>query len=1012
MANNFVPLRIISGYSFLQSGLTIEKIVDSINKHDFYGGGLSDYGVLYGVPSFIKALEKNKRKYLIGLSVTLGCDFVIYVLSEQGYRNLIKISALIDKEQLDEKTLKEHLGGTAVVLETNHGQFKREFASELSSELIHFLADLSSQCQKFYLGLEVTNKEEFKVAQAIREFAANHSYETIAFPRIKYQNKADKIILTIVNAIDKDEKIDIKQEEGPNYFMDFKDYQKIYTKRELDNTVKLVDASDFVFNQKRGSIVKYPVDNAKETLKNNVLQGLKQKGIDDEAHLERANYELSVIFEMGYEDYFLIVSDYVNYAKNNGILVGPGRGSVAGSLVSYAIDITEVDPLKFDLSFERFLNKARKTMPDIDVDFMDIKRDDVIHYIQEKYGADRVANIVTFQTIQAKQSLRDIGRIYNISNDFIEMLSKSITDKMTLREAYKKLPTFRNLVDSDKYFLEIVSLASKIEFLPRQSGLHAAGIVLNNGPLDEVVPVTSDFEDHHTTQYEAEYLEEQGFLKMDILSLTNLTTIDYCIKLVNKNHNLNLDMYHLPYEDENVYKLLASGQTAGIFQLESSGMKNAIKVMKPDSFEDIYTLLAIFRPGPMDNIKEYALRKSGKRKVTYLNKEIEAILKPTHGILVYQEQISAIASVMAGYSKEDADLFRRAVSHKEKDILESSEKGFIEGAIKKGYQPKVAKQMFDDILKFANYGFNKSHAVVYAIIACRMAYLKYYYPLEFYVSLLSTASGASDAKFSEYISELRRRKYNIYAPDINKSTTRFTIEEKGLLFPLNFIKGISELTASKIVDERLMNGEYKDFFDFVARTFQFKLGEAVISKLISAGAFDKLYSSRATLHNTLKYAMQFAELTSGDDGQLIFLDTLESQKQYIREIDIPLDNLNAEYEVLGIMVSDNPLRYKKNLLNNLKVTNLFDSKENNAHRLVGIISSIKTIKTRKTGKMMAFIKIFDETSELEVTIFPKLYETVYQLLVKNNIVVIEGRFESSEERDSFSADNLYLLEGE
>ena len=1012
MANNFVPLRIISGYSFLQSGLTIEKIVDSVNKHDFYGAGLSDYGVLYGVPSFIKALEKNKRKYLIGLSITLGCDFVIYALSEEGYHNLIKISALIDKEHLDEKFLLEHLDGTAVILETNHGQFKKEYAEEVTSELLHFLADLSGACNKFYLGLEVTNKDEFKVAQSIREFAKEHSYETIAFPRIKYQTKADKIILTIVNAIDKDEKIDIKQEEGPNYFMDYKDYQKIYTKRELDNTVKLVDESKFVFNQKRGAIVKYPVENAKETLKNNVLAGLKNKGIDDEAHLERANYELSVIFEMGYEDYFLIVSDYVNYAKNNGILVGPGRGSAAGSLVSYAIDITEVDPLKFDLSFERFLNKARKTMPDIDVDFMDIKRDDVIHYIQEKYGVEKVANIVTFQTIQAKQSLRDIGRIYNVSSHYIDMLSKSITDKMTLREAYKKLPTFRNLVDSDKYFLEIVSLASKIEFLPRQTGMHAAGIILNNGPLEEVVPVTSDFEDRHTTQYEAEYLEEQGFLKMDILSLTNLTTIDYCVKLVNQNHNLNLDMYHLPYEDENIYKLLASGQTAGIFQLESSGMKNAIKVMKPDSFEDIYTLLAIFRPGPMDNIKEYALRKSGKRKVTYLNAEIEKILKPTHGILVYQEQISAIASAMAGYSKEDADLFRRAVSHKEKSVLESSEKGFIEGSIKNGYQPKVAKQMFDDILKFANYGFNKSHAVVYAIIACRMAYLKYYYPLEFYVSILSTSSGASDAKFSEYVRELKNRKLNIYGPDINKSTTRFTIVEKGLLFPLNFIKGISELTASKIVDERLLNGEYKDFFDFVARTFQLKLGEAVIYKLISAGAFDKLYPSRATLHATLKYALQFAELSSGNDGQLIFLDTLESQKQYMREIDIPLDNLNAEYETLGIMVSDNPLRYKKDLLKDLKVTSLLDSKENNAHKLVGIISQVKTIKTRKSGKMMAFIKLFDETSELEVTVFPKLYESVYQLLVKNNIVVVEGRFESNEERDSFSADNLYLLEGE
>ena len=424
-------------------------------------------------------------------------------------------------------------------------------------------------------------------------------------------------------------------------------------------------------------------------------------------------------------------------------------------------------------------------------------------------------------------------------------------------------------------------------------------------------------------------------------------------------------------------------------------------------------MVALFRPGPLESgmVEEFVDRKHGRKQITYPHPLLEPVLKDTYGTLVYQEQISAIASAMAGYSKEDADLFRRAVSHKEKEVLAASEKSFVEGSIKNGYEEKVAKKMFDDILKFADYGFNKSHAVVYAIIACRMAYLKYYYPLEFYISLLTT-SDASDTKFSEYISELKRRKLNILGPDINKSTTRFTIDNGALQFPLNFVKGISELTASKIVDERLMNGEYKDFFYFVVRTFSLKLGESVIDKLISAGAFDKLYPSRATLHNTLKYALQFAELTSGQDGQLIFLEALENQKQYMKEIDIPLDNLNNEYEALGIMVSDNPLRYKKDLLDNLKVSNLLESKDNNAHRIVGIISTMKTIKTRKTGKMMAFIKIFDETSELEVTIFPKLYEKVYKLLKKNNIIVVEGKFESNDEKDSFAADNLYLLEGE
>ena len=1013
MSFRFAPLRIISGYSFLQSGLTIDKIASSIKKNDFYGAGLSDFGVLSGVPNFIEKLEKIEKKYIIGMSISLEDDFVLYAINEEGYRNLIFLSALCSDNKLEKMDVEGHLKGLVMVLETNHGSFKEKFKEGLDEHYLKDLAKFSSLSDEFYLGVEVTSKEEFKTANAIREFAKSHSYETIAFPRIRYQNKSGGIILKIVNAIEADEKISEKEEDGQQYFMSFEAYRKIYTPEEIENTIKVVDKSEFNYHQKRGEILHFPVDNAAETLRNETFASLKRLHLEDEKHLERLNKELDVIIKMGYEDYFLIVSDYVKYARNNDILVGPGRGSAAGSLVSYLLEITEVDPLDYDLQFERFLNVARKTMPDIDVDFMDTKRDDMIQYLRDKYGNNKVASITTIITIQAKQALRDIGRIYDVPTRHIDMLSKSITDKMTLREAYKKLDTFRKIVDSDKYFLEIVALANKIEGLPRQAGIHAAGVVLNNQPIDEVLPVTIDINDHFISQFENEYLEAQGFLKMDFLSIRNLTTIDVCIKLVNEAKGLNLSFYKINFDDENVFKLIASGMTAGIFQLEGGGMKNAIKLMNPTSFSDIYTLLSIYRPGPMDNIKEYINRKNGKIKVTYISKDLEDILKPTFGIIIYQEQINQIAVSMAGYTLSEADLFRRAVSHKEKDVLASAEKSFIDGAIKKGYSLKDAKKVFNDILKFANYGFNKSHAVVYSIVACRMAYLKYYHPLEFYVSLLMTSGGASDAKFNEYVSELKQRNLIVYSPDINESETQFKIKDNGLLFPLNFIKGVNDMFANKIIDERLVSGPFKDFFDFIKRMFSQGLTETITLKLINSGAFDKLYPSRATLRATIKYAFQFAELTTGNDGQIILDDTLENQKQYFVDTDNPLENLNEEYEVLGIMLSDNPLKYKKEKLEKLHVYNLIDAKETQENiNIAGIVSNIKTIKTRKNEKQMAFIKLFDEVGEIEITVFPAVFENSYTYLVKNKILLVNGHYEIKGDKESFVAETIKLLEDE
>lgn len=1005
----FVPLRIISGYSFLQSGLTMEKISRSVFSNNYLGAGLADFNYLYGVPHFFEEMNKIKKKAIIGISVLINdYSLVLYALNENGYKNLIKVSALISKGDSVEDYLLDNHSGLLGVLEANYNAFPLEFDNP---DFAKKVAKLSNLVDIFYIGVEVDDKSDIPYIEKVREFASNHTYQTVAFPRIQYQKKNEAITLDILNAIDKGEKIEEKVKSGEQYFKSIEVFESLYNKEEIDLTVKILESTTFDFNKKRGELYHYPVSDSVDTLKRKVHQGLKDKGILDQKHIERCKKELDVIIEMGFQDYFLIVSDYVNYAKNNDILVGPGRGSAAGSLVSYCLNITEVDPLDYDLQFERFLNKARKTMPDIDVDFMDTKREDMVEYMRKTYGNDKVAYIVAIQTIQAKQALRDIGRIYDIPTRHIDLLSKSIPDKVNLREAYKTVPQFKTLVDSDKYFLEIVSLASKIEGLPRQAGTHAAGIVLNQDSLTDVIPVTIDYENHYTVQYEKDYLEPQGILKMDFLAIRTLSIIEYCLELVNQNYHLNLDFYHLPYLDKECFALFKNLQTIGIFQLESSGMKNAIKILKPESFNDIVALIALFRPGPMDNIKDYADRKAGRIKPKYLSKDVEEILSSTYGVLIYQEQISSLAIKMAGYSPEEADLFRRAVSHKEKTVLESSKKQFVTGSIKNGYTEKDATQMFNNILKFANYGFNKSHAVVYAIIACRMAYLKYHYPLEFYASILTISSGGTDAKFGDYVSELKKRKLKVLLPDINKSDKHFVIDKDGLLFPLNMIRGVNVDVTNKIIDERHLKGEFTDFFNFVSRMYSQNVSETVLLKIINSGALDIFNKNRETLRATLHYAYQLAELSLDNEGQLILDSTLDHQKQYFEVKDDPLTNLNYEYEELGIMLSDNPLRYKKDLLDKFKVVSIADISSSIGYiNIAGIVSSIKVIKSKKNNTSMAFMKVFDEDGEIEVIVFAKVYERVFSLLEKNNILLINGRYDQKEDKDSFIANEIKLLE--
>ena len=1010
----FAPLQIISGYSFLKSGLTLENIVKAVKKFDYFGAGICDINVMHGLAKFARYMsnENINKPYLCGITLKIkGFDFCLYCLSESGYQTLCQITSFIDDEDKICQFLSTNQNGLLGILSTSDDSIKEKFLN-VDNDLIYDIKFLSNLVQIFYIGIDASYQKDMQINEKIRQFADKYTYLCVAFPKILYFKKDDAIVLKIVHAIDQDEIISEKNLQGNNAFLSNEEYEKQYLKQEIDAINNIFRQNKFLMNIKRGEMLSFNAQNTIEKLKNDTFARLKELNLDsDERYVNRLNYELDVIIKMGFSDYFLIVSDYVRFAESVGILVGPGRGSAAGSLVSYLLKITKIDPLKYDLLFERFLNPSRKKMPDIDIDFMDTRRDEVINYLKEKYGKNKVSNIITFSTILAKQSLRDIGRIYNFKIHDIDLLSSRLLNpKLSLRNSYKTSKVFKEIVDSDPYYLNIVSLASKIENLPRQSGMHAAGIILNNTPIEYSLPIIKDFQNSYITQYEMDDLQEQGFLKMDLLGLKNLTIISECVDLINDVYkDAKLDKFNIPFDDEKVFQLIQENKTMGIFQLESSGMKNAIKILKPSCFNDVVALLALFRPGPMDSIPTYARRKQGLEKINYISDDLKDILKETYGIIVYQEQIILIAQKMANFSLAKADIFRNAISKKNYNDIKQMQNDFINGALNNGYSNKVANDVFDHILKFASYGFNKSHSVAYSMIACQMAYLKAYYPLCFYQTILKFSNTTNDPKFLDYVDEMSSIGIHLAKPDINLSTDNFLINQNNLLFPLSLIKGINKETIKGILDNRLKNGLYKDFLDFMVRTFQYKISETQYLKLIDSGALDCLNPSRATLKQAVSSYMQYALVINNDKGQMS-LDIDMLPPPILGKVnDDPIENLENEYDVLGIMLSNNPLKFKKDLLLKENVISISEATKKDRAKVCGIIKSIKIIQTKKQ-QPMAFIKIFDETKEMELTAFSDTYQDNISLIKKNNIVVFEIYKNTYHNNTTYIIKTMKLLE--
>ncbi len=990
-----------SGYSFLSSTLKIEDIISISKSKNYDYLCLMDSNVMYGCMEFYKACIANNIKPLIGMEIELDNEMIVGLIAKDynGYLALSKLSSYINvnKLKVNLEMIKEYKDSLIVIL-PSYRAFKKINKDSYENVLDYF----NKTFPYFYLGIEYyENKDLYKVNSYLREL----NYKKIYFNNIVSRDKKDLQNIDVLKAIKNNEVIGYSRSiDNLEYSYFFSDDEKRnnFTYEELDLCSEIVNLVNLEFKKENLRIAKFSEDesfDSKLYLSKLAYKGLEKRNkefVNDKRYLDRLEKELKVINDMGFSDYFLIVYDYVKYAKTHNILVGPGRGSAAGSLVSYVLGITNIDPLKYDLLFERFLNVERISMPDIDIDFQDNRRDEVVAYLKQKYGCDRVANIVTFSTLAAKQVLRDTAKVMGLNKYDIDLLSKKAhrSGHTDLRKMFELSKEFRDFILSDDKYKDVYEIALSIEGLPRQTSIHAAGVVVASEKLLNIIPLLGD-SNNLIVQYEMNYLEDLGLLKMDLLGLRNLTIIDDCLKEIKRVYDVNIDLNNIDYNDPKLYKLIANAKTSGIFQLESEGMKKTIKIVNPENFDDVASVIALFRPGPRDFIEEFTLRKNGKMKIDYIDDSLKEVLAPTYGIIVYQEQIMQVATVFAGFSFSKADILRKAMSKKEESKMLSLKEEFIEGSIKKGHTKEKAEEVFALILKFASYGFNKAHTVSYATIAVQMAYLKYYYASIFFACVME--SFAFGDKFSEYINEAKENGIKLILPDVNHSDYEFrAISKDTIIFGLSHIKGINTQFVKNIINES-KNEIFKDYFDFVVRMNKYKMSEALVYSLIDAGALDSFGYNRATLKENYNRVLKYAEMiTINTNNQLSFEFDLVKKPEIII-VNESAEKLALENDALGYYISEFPLMKIRNYLNNNGYVNssILERLNDKNVKIVAMIKKNKVIKTKK-NELMSITTVIDEFSSVSVVIFPSLYKQISSLLNAGSYVLIDGKVEVKE----------------
>lgn len=966
----YIPLGVKSDYSLLKSLIKIPELIDYAKEHNITALGLLDDN-LFGSMCFYNSCINNKIKPIIGLNIKLSTSNIyLYAKNYNGYQNLLKINTIIQEREINYIDLKSH---------------SKDIIGVLPYKYLSIFDQVKNIFDDFYLSYG----NDFEKKNALVKYdkcVYINEVCTFGFQDVKY--------MKILRSIETTEEIDLQEYSDAYLDRDVKE--------EDSNTTKSFSELINLEIPKDGKYIPHydmNIDNSYEYLCNLCKKGLSRRLNNQvtEEYSSRLKMELDVINNMGFVDYFLIVYDYVKYAKKNNILVGPGRGSAAGSLVSYCLGITNVDPIKYDLLFERFLNPDRITMPDIDIDFEYTKRDQVISYVKTRYGVNNVANIMTFGTLGARQVIRDVGKALNVDTGLIDRLSNLLDPKLSLKENLDN-KFVKEFVASSSDIKKVYQVSFKLEGLKRHISTHAAGVVISSKELDDVIPVCINGGEL-LTGVTMEYLEDLGLLKMDFLALRNLTIIQNVLELIEKETGKKINLAEIPLDDKVTLNVFKSVDTEGIFQYESSGMKNFLSKLKPDNFSDLVAAVALFRPGPMQNIDSFIRRKEGKEQVIYPDSSLEGILKDTYGIMIYQEQIMQVLVKMANYSFAEADNIRRAMSKKKLEVMEREREVFIERSIKNGYTKEKANEVYDLIIKFANYGFNKAHSVSYALIGYQMAYLKANYPVYFIANLLNMSIG-SDIKTKEYIDEAKLKDIRVFKPNINVSMDYYVIKENALLLPLNAIHNVGGAAVTEIIKERVENGRFTDFFNFVARTYGKSVNKKTIEALIDADVFRDFNVNHKTLMNSIDSAMDYAMLCSDLDESLVMKPNYDIEEEY-SDTELMMRELNT----FGYYVTNHPAsKYQDGIMKIQNIKNYFDKFVDT----VVIIGSIRKIKTKK-AEDMGFLSGSDETGTADFIIFPKNNKFLNSFR-KDDFVKIRGQVTRRNDKFQIVVSNIELID--
>lgn len=944
-------LYVKSYYSLLSSLLSVDDIID-LNIRNGNNYAVICDNTMYGTMEFIKKCKQKGIKPVIGLELVIEDKVILcYAKDYTGYLNLVKLSTKANTSKVELADINTYKESLIIVIPYSN----RELLELITTPLVYLGYKDEQEKNK---ALEITKRVVF-------------------LKECLYEERKDANYLKYLYLI----------RDGKSIY-DEVSYDLLDKEFINDRTcLEIVRECNVTFPKASLLLPIYDCPNnldADTYLRELAIKGLTRrlKGNVLKNYSDRLIYELSIIKKMGFSNYFLVVYDFILYAKKNNILVGPGRGSAAGSLVAYSLGITEIDPLKYDLLFERFLNPERVSMPDIDTDLPDIYREDVINYVRGKYGDKKVAGIVTFSTMSAKQVLRDVARVLKIPNYKIDRLNSFIPPmgKEHLDYYYQHDRLFKSEIDNDKDLKDVYLIASRLEGFPRQIGTHAAGIVMCQKNLDEVLPLTKS-DDMYLTSYSMNYLEELGLLKMDFLGIKNLTLIMNILKDIEENLHIKIPFYDIHLDDSKCYQLFSKAFTTGIFQFESSGMRKFLRELKPNNFEDIVAAIALFRPGPAANIDTYIKRKEGREQVTYLDNSLEPILKKTYGIMIYQEQVMQTVSYYADYSLGEADILRRAISKKKKEVLVEEEERFLRKAKALGKDENISKELFAQILKFAGYGFNRSHAVAYSMVAYKMAYLKVHYPLYFYTNLLSNVIGV-ESKLNEYVREVRSVKIKIVKPDINLSTSMFRVVDGKILFPFSTIKGIGVSVCKTIIKAR--SEEFTDIFMAIRSLVVKGITKKQLETLILADTFRNFNYNKRTLITNLDSLYNYGELVKDLDPSLVLIPDIEIVDEY--------DNyllLEQEKELFGFYISNHPATAYKTNTNAISLENL-DKYFDKLVTTIVLVENIKEITTKK-GDKMAFATCSDETGSVDYTFFPKIWNNIN--IKKGGLYKMVGRVE-------------------